>query len=138
MRVACEANAVKALVEEMSLEGLRGAARSVCEEVASALHIPHSYCDPSSEERAALGIIEAVDIWWRGFEDGRDEAATEAEVRASYGKREREWLRRLLALDEWPVLFVCGANHVETFRDLLEADGVAVQVLFEKWVPTVR
>lgn len=135
---ACKGNGVKALAEEMSREGLRGAATSVGEDVAAALRIAHCYCDPNSAERAALAIVEADDIRMSGFFAGRDEATTEAEVAASYEKREREWLRRLRAVDTWPVLFVCGADHVHTFRQLLEQDGLAVQVLFEKWVPTTE
>lgn len=133
----CQREGVKAIAEEMSPEGLeqRGFHESICKQVADALRIAHRYCDPSSEERRALGIVEEDDIRMSGFFANRDQREIEAEVRASHAIRERCWLECLLKLDSWPVLFVCGANHIESFRALLEANGIVVRVLFTKWKP---
>ncbi len=133
----CQQKGVKAIAEEMSFEALErhGVHQSVCQQVADALRIPHRFCDPSSQERRDLGIIEDDDIRLRGFFADQDQQEVEAKVRASYGIRERRWLEYLLELDSWPVMFVCGADHVEPFRALLKANDVAAHVLFTNWEP---
>ena len=126
---------VLAIAEEMSTEGLavHGAHESVGKQVADALELPHRYCDPSSEEREALGVIEDDDIRMSGFFADRDAREVEAAVKASHTIREGRWLEHLLELNTWPVLFIRGANHTEAFRERLEANSIDAHVLFEKW-----
>ena len=128
---------VRAIAEEMSLEGLAlpKADESVCREVARALDIPHRFCDPCAQERKALGIAEDDDIRLRGFFTGRDQRAIDDEVRASYTLREQRWLGHLIELDAWPLLFVCGANHAESFIEQLGADEIDAHLLFRNWSP---
>jgi hypothetical protein len=42
-----------------------------------------------------------------------------------------------MEVDLWPVLFVCGAHHVSSFRARLETKLVTVHVLFPGcgWAP---
>ena len=56
----CLERDIKALAEEMSTDGLAPyhTTESICEQVASALGIPHRYCDPSREQQLALGIAD--------------------------------------------------------------------------------
>jgi hypothetical protein len=128
---------VRAIAEEMSLEGLalHKADDSVCKQVARTLGIPHRFCDPSSQERKALGIAEDDDIRMSGFFAGRDQQAIECYVRASYSLRERSWLGQLIELDAWPLLFVCGAYHAESFCARLQAEAIDVRLLFTNWSP---
>jgi hypothetical protein len=129
--------AVRAIAEEMSPEGLalRGADDSVCRQVAHVLGVAHRYCDPSSEERKALGIGEEDDIRMRGFFSGRDPREIENDVRASYALRESRWFDCVMELDTWPLLFVCGANHAEPFCRRLQTFGIEAGVLVESWAP---
>lgn len=133
----CQQQGVKAVAEEMSLDALErhGARESVCKQVAGTLGIPHRYCDPSIEEQQALGVAEEGDIRMSGYFANRSREEIDAAVRTSDAIRERYWLEHLLNLDSWPVLFVCGANHTEPFRELLQAHGIEVRVLFAKWEP---
>ena len=133
----CWQNGVKALAEEMSLDALqlRGVSESICKQVADALGISHRYCDPSLEEQRARGIVVEDDIRLRGFFSGQDPQQVEAEVRASSARRRQYWLEQLLELDSWPLVFVCGADHVEPFHALLQDSGILVRVLFTRWVP---
>lgn len=134
----CQREGVRAITEEWSVDAneRKGVQQSVCKEIADALGIAHRYCDPSAKERKALGIlIDEADIQLGGFFSGRDPQEVEAEVRDSHARRRRYWLERLFELDVWPLLFVCGANHTEPFRELLQANGIAVRVLFAKWEP---
>lgn len=128
---------VRAIAEEMSPEGLalRKADDSVCRQVAHTLRIPHRYCDPSSHEREALGIAEDDDIRMSGFFSGRDQQAIENDVSASYALREGRWLKYLLDLDAWPLLFVCGANHAGSFSKRSQVEGIDAHVLFANWAP---
>ena len=128
------AKGVRALAEEMSPEALR-ADDSVCRQVAKSLQIAHRYCDPSSGERTALGIVADDDIRWAGFYANRDQQDIENDVQAAWAIRENRWLEHLLDLGAWPVLFVCGADHAESFRDGLRAHGIEANLLISKWVP---
>jgi len=47
--------------------------------------------------------------------------------------REKLWLERLLAFNSWPLLFICGAKHVQGFRRLLEQNGIEVVIFAQDW-----
>lgn len=128
---------VQVIAEEMSIDALNvcRADESVGQQVADALQIAHSHCDPSIDERKALGVVDDDDIRMSGFLNDRKPEEVEAAVNDSFAIRERCWLEHLLELDKWPVLFVCGANHAERFRERLESSGINAEVLFMKWAP---
>ena len=131
---------MKAIAEEMSIEALEdyGVRRSIGQQVADALHIAHRYCDPSRQEREAHGIFQENDIRMAGFHANSEPHEVEAAIQDAFAMRELYWLAHVLQLDTWPVLFICGANHTEAFRDLLQADGIVVHVLFPRWQPQER
>jgi hypothetical protein len=133
----CQQEGVKAIAEEMSVEALEqhGVHQSICHQVADTLHLGHRYCDPSSQEREALGVVGESDIKMQGFFANWEPQQVEAAIRKSYALRECYWLDQLLQLDTWPALFICGANHTEAFRALLQANGMVVRVLFTRWIP---
>jgi hypothetical protein len=89
---------VQTIAEEISVEGLLGR-RTVCDEVAEEENLSHILCDPTRSERQALNI-------------SKDNTPSDDK------KRETEWLRRLVQSCRFPVLFVCGANHVCSFAQL--------------------
>jgi len=41
-----------------------------------------------------------------------------------YRQREAEWLRRICKLDTWPILIICGINHLQPFFELLSREGI--------------
>lgn len=133
----CRRECVKAIGEEASRDLLerKGVSESVCKRVADSLGIAHRYCDPSTMERKALGVVDEEDIRMSGFFAKWDQQRTDAAVRASHAIRERRWLDQVLELDSWPLLFICGAHHTNPFRALLEANGLAVRVLYTNWTP---
>jgi hypothetical protein len=59
-------------------------------------------------------------------------------VRVSHDIRERYWRDAVLTLDTWPLVFICGANHVEFFSEQLRSSGVRVLVAFEDWAPQAQ
>ena len=50
-------------------------------------------------------------------------------------KRERHWVACVVAGTEWPVLFVCGAWHVESIRGLFGRVGVPAIVVQRDFDP---
>lgn len=133
----CQEQDIKGIAEEMSLDALSlyGAKQSVCKQVADSFRIPHCYCDPSIEEQKKLGIDQPGKIGLSGFSAIRGPHEVDPEERASSAIRERCWLEHMLKLDSWPVLFVCGAHHTESFRVLLQANDIIVHVLVPNWAP---
>jgi len=136
-------HAVRLIGEEMSIEKV-GAMQSICKEVSDELGIAHCYCDPDTIERAALGISNCdenlilAQILTRcssGQRITREEAEKETAqvMRPWYKKREKEWLHRLLTHNQFPVLFICGANHVSFFRDLAISHDLSVTILHHDW-----
>ena len=115
---------LQAIAEEMSVEGLGTNPRrdlppdeSIAFQVAREMNnIPHCYCDPDTPRRQVLGISVG----------GKD---TAEDTR----KREADWMRRVDELDTFPCLFVCGADHVQSFRSVLERSKCRVEVLADDW-----
>lgn len=134
----CAASKIRAIAEEMNFEALsqQHASHSVCEEIANAAGLTHRYCDLSNEQRKELHIRQENDIRIEGFFNNRDQERIERDVRASHEIRERHWLRQLLELDYWPVLFICGANHIEHFHRALELSGLHGVVVARDWAPS--
>ena len=107
-----EEHDIKIIAEEMSLDVLHkyGATESSCKQVADSIGIPHLYCDPSYKEQKKLGIKQP----------GRERDPVADAIREDY------WLEHILKQNSWPVLFICGADHTESFRDLLQANDIVV------------
>ena len=126
---------IRAVAEEMNEMALaeRNCTESIPRQVASVLQIPHRFCDPNRAERVQLGILQENDIRISAFPSSLPEAEVAKRVAESHAKRERYWLEQLRSLNLWPVLFVCGADHVTSFRQLLTAEGVAVHIAAEDW-----
>jgi hypothetical protein len=126
-----------AIAEEMSEEALseHGAPSSLGKQIADERGIRHRYCDPDRQTRNELGIsqencIRAAAIHWNLSEDEVGERILD-----SRDRRELYWLDRVLELDCWPVLFICGANHVDSFAAKINGRGLTAKVLASDWSP---
>ncbi len=102
---------VTLLAEEFNEDAMKDscASESTVRAIAKQLGIRHLFCDPTRAQRKERGI-------------GKDIAL-----------RENYWLARLNAHRTENILFVCGADHVETFGKKLIQDGYQVQVLSEQF-----
>jgi hypothetical protein len=114
---------IQAIPEEMNVEGLRMHPRrdlppdeSIAFQMAREMNIPHCYCDPDTPRRQALGISVG----------GKD---TTEDIE----KREADWMRCVDELNSFPCLFVCGADHVDSFGRVLETSKCRVVVLARDW-----
>ena len=130
-----ETTPFRAIAEEMSPEELanRRSALSICAEFANEVGIHHRYCDPNNEQRRGLRVrhqnIIKADGWLYSWSQER----IQQEIQTSHSIRERYWLDRLFELDRWPVLFVCGACHIESFRLLAEGHALSVGIAAYDW-----
>jgi hypothetical protein len=132
----CRKHGVTLLAEEMSRDALHkaGVHSSVCQEVADSLGIAHQYSDPSIEEQKQLGIANPGKSYPSAFSPVRDPRDIDPEIAAANEIREQCWFQRIIEAESWPVLFVCGAHHVESFRALLEANGIVSHILYPIWM----
>jgi len=121
----------------MSREALAeaGVEKSICEILANELGFRHCLCDPDKVARQALGIRQKNDIRLEGFRNDWELKATQKRVLEEYRKREEIWLSQVEEFQDYPVLFVCGANHVKSFSSLLRSKGIRLKVLSKDWAP---
>jgi len=137
LRELTDAYAVQVIAEELNLQALKevGKSTSVMQTVATALAIPHLFCDPNRQERQQLGIRTESDIRMSVFPKTLTEDVVQALTVESWRRRELEWLRRLDAVKSKRVLFVCGANHISTLTPLAQTQGFGVKVVHIAWRP---
>ena len=137
IRSALDASNFAVIAEEMSSEALsqKGVSRSICEQIANERCLLHLYCDPDNQLRNKLCIQGENDIRLDGFFRSRSEEEINRTIEESHGRREQCWLDAILLLDRWPVLFVCGASHIDSFRARVTARGLSPTVLRADWSP---
>lgn len=139
----CLQHDLAAIAEEMNLPALQkyGVTESVPQQVCALLGLHHQLSDPSHEERYKLGIRQDNDIRAEHMLDEWTQEQIEADVLArgsvrSDRLREQFWLRKILELDAWPLLFICGANHFTSFAALLRAGHIEVVEVHPDWEPS--
>ena len=128
----------------------------IAEDFCTEIKIGYRNVEPSPEECRGMGIPTPSDIV-RGIIDEYNEQYPEIGLWPSvssqdtlpdavwleYSKRfesscrarEAVWLERIIAMDVWPLLFICGANHFEPFAKLLESSDIRVTELCKHWEP---
>ena len=131
----CRTHEVRAVAEEMDAEALAecGCLTSIPMRLAQSLGVNHRFCEPNRSDRARLGILQENPIRAKGFLSNWSEAEISSRVLDEHMKRERYWLDQIRDLNQWPVLFVCGANHVASFCDLLAREGLAASIGAADW-----
>lgn len=137
LRLLCAEYGIKAIAEEMNQAALdeRGATESIACVLAAELKLGHQFSDPSPILRKELAVRSENEIKTDGFLYNWADEHIDAEVRKSHDIRERYWLNQLLILNSWPLLFICGANHVEPFLALLRKNDFEVIAPFFDWEP---
>ena len=131
----CATKGIRGVAEELNPEALalRNRSTSIPQRIAVARKLEHRFCDPNRQERADLGIVEETQIEMKAWvhEWSKNETATQQTMHRTM--RERLWLRELNRMEQWPVLFVCGANHMSSFQQILEQDNITVCVAAKDW-----
>ncbi len=132
------------IAEELNDDAIRlcnPGASSVAQGIAVSLGIKHIFCEPDMEERRALGVWDTPEFRAlvikamaeepsRRLEEVRDEL-----LKQQFPVRERYWIERLRACEpsEKAIVFVCGADHVDSFKERLEAQGNAASIVCRDW-----
>ncbi|MCK9634819.1 MAG: hypothetical protein M0R41_00890 [Methylobacter tundripaludum] len=134
---ACREWSLSGIAEEMSSDGLvyYQSIQSVPSRVATELELSHRYCDPTNSERVRVGIIGPGEIELEVKQNSLSEDEKINRLAAEEIRREQYWLKELQNQNVWPTLFVCGPNHVMSFKSLLDSVGHATHVLVEDWEP---
>ena len=114
--------------------------KSVAQKVAAQLGLKEPlFCDPDSEQRKLLGIEDEGEIELkRDYDRSISDDEAQQRIRVSRTKRELCWLEQLqkkVSESEYPVLFICGAKHVDTFSKLLEENDFNVICICKDWEP---
>jgi hypothetical protein len=125
--------------EEWILKHGQGAS-SVAKDVAIRSGIGHLFCDPDSQERRSIGLKVGPELteYVRkvAADTGRqfDEVYRE-EREKGFAPREAIWIERLYNHEpnNRTLIFVCGADHVETFRSALDARQIMAEVYCRDW-----
>ena len=108
----------KLIGEEFSQQGLDGLkAKSTVKLVADELGIEHRFCDPNTAERVKLGLPHP-------YLDHCDKSEKPRLDRI----REIYWLETLSDMINHDILFICGADHVSSFAQLLLEEGITAQI----------
>jgi hypothetical protein len=114
---------VAAIAEEFAEEVLSHLrANSICCMVAHQMNIAHKFCEPTTSERLKLGIPA---FGTEGLPE--DEKLKSDQIRRAF------WLDKLMHFDHRPALFVCGADHVDSFAKMLRDSGIGVAILCDYW-----
>ncbi len=138
------------LAEEFSREALEEvyySTEATVLDAARILGIEHRFCDPEEHELHAMGIpyyAEAHAQVRKELEISnsfildekirkRVELETAQKVRSYWHLREEFWFDRLMDVLGLNILFICGHEHVERFRDLLLRKGHLCEILDPFW-----
>ena len=136
---------IRHLAEEMNDEFLQRetqAQESVCRKMANDLRITHSMCEPNTLERKQIGYVDKP---WEEFAR-EDETGCNENINAAFSEfhqkqwhlRENFWFQKLQPHLSNNVLFVCGANHVDRFSNLLKDKGIENRLICKRWKPPIR
>jgi hypothetical protein len=131
----CESCGVNLIAEEMSLDALniKQLSESIPASIAKRLKLPHLYCDPPVSEQLSLGIADENAI--RAILGSRQTAPEEIQrfVELERRKREPVWLKNIEANAIWPVMFIFGSWHSQSFAELLSDHGHSYAFIHSAW-----
>jgi len=116
---------------------------SVAQLVAKKLQIAHVFCEPDKSARRELGLRAGEEMAHHVAEiakrTNRDVIEVHSEeVRKQFPMREAFWLSCLEPHANNPILFICGADHCETFLQRCTGSGVDAQVYCPDWTLTAE
>jgi hypothetical protein len=115
-------------------------ASSMAMDVATKLGIQHLFCDPDTSQRRALGLKVGEELRTHAMavskEAGQDWTDVhDAEIKKQFSTRETVWLERMKSCEHnnRSIIFVCGADHVETFKAMLDAKEMPASICCRDW-----
>ena len=143
IRRALSKHGIRRIAEQMSDDGFReragdeAARGTVCQHIAPD-DVPVHFVDLGAKERGCLSLSDdnIVGFVLEHVEDNSELAELRESFTVLCGEvRERVWVARVLSGDEWPVLFVCGADHAVSVSRLFERVGVQTTIICRDFDP---
>ncbi len=135
---------ISLIAEELSEEALRKykGNNSTAKLVAKELNVIHLFCDPNTNERKLAGIPPKEEIK-NEIEKNipknyihryqlRDEKTNE-EMKKYHTIREKFWVEKIKNYLNQGILFICGAEHVQSFEKLLLENKCKASILIMDW-----
>ena len=132
---------IRRIAEEMSDDGLREragdkASGTVCQRIAGDDVPVHHFVDLDEKERACLSLSHDDIYAFMSKHSTREPTRVRKALNELCDEvRERVWVARVLSRDEWPVLFVCGADHAVSVSALFKRIWVQATVICEDFDP---
>jgi hypothetical protein len=135
LEIVCRDFAVRALGEEMNREVLAkgNTPETVGERVARRLGLAHIYCDPTEAERMSMGTTTVPKIHAQAWRLDWSDEETARQLATHNDLVEGYWFGRIRELDLWPMLFMCGAEHVSSFSRRASQQGHEVVIADKDW-----
>ena len=138
------------IAEEFSREALHevySSTEATVQEAASMLGTDHRFCDPEQPQMRALGIPyfaevrdrvkKKYNVTTKFILDDKIRSAVELEtwklIRSYWHLREKFWYDCIKDAIGLNILFICGHEHVERFRDLLLGRGHSSEIIDAYW-----
>jgi hypothetical protein len=126
---------IELIAEEFSLEAgkLHNVEKTTTQKFSESKNIPYMFVDPDSNERKGLGIRSRKDTADKlGIDIFNCTKEEVDEVNTNHKDadqlREREWLRRISSYASMNIIFLCGFEHVSSFKDLAIQSGYYAQI----------
>lgn len=140
LRKTCQTLTIHRIAEEMPQDALRryGVTETVGNRIAKDLSIVYHNVDLNLEERNLLSLSDssmASFVHKQGFRDGGS-AFRNRFTKMVYHVRERCWCTRIIAQEEWPTLFICGADHVVAVHRLWRSLRLKGEIVHQDYSPT--
>ena len=134
---AIKKNCITAIAEEIDKD-------SIASKIADEFSKKYKIIEPNKAERENLGIpslaamTHSVSMELDDADPSESIARLEEVKESSYRLREREWLRRINAMNESHILVIFGSAHYQQFRKLLSESSFTITDLCADWcnVPT--
>ncbi len=129
----CESKNIQQIAEEMTEDALEkeNVTETIFSSVAISHKIAHEYIDINNHLRSVLGIDDYAIGTIAADECG---GIAQQCIIDKYNNeltdtvRKRVWYAKLLFLNKWPTLLICGVNHVNSLANLCNKLGHEVHI----------
>jgi len=137
----CNEHNICAIAEEIDNKS-----KSIAAILSDKLGIKYAIVEPTPDERRNLHIERENDIVYElTMKYSTENLSTEPSsqnwpsepyddyanrVQTTYRQREGEWIKRIENLNIWPVLIICGKDHLEDFSKLFISSGIDLEPAF--------
>lgn len=137
----CSQYKIRRVAEEMSIDGLdrQSVDKTTGNRVATDYGICHHYVDVSRSARAELSLDDALPaVALLNVDVPNKHRLIEGVQKFRHEFRERVWIARIISHNTWPVLFVCGSDHVIAVHELFRQLGMNSRILHSDFDPEVN